>query len=162
MNYFELFEIPVSLAVDTKALSKRFFELQKKYHPDFFGQASDAEKEEALELSSMVNKAWKTFQSQDETVKYVLTEKGLLEEEEKFQLPPDFLMEVMELNELKLDGVDDATLDARVKGLQNEITEEVADIFSHYSETSHGQAELLKVKEWYYKKKYLDRLLADY
>ena len=162
MNYFELFEIPVSLAVDTKALSKRFFELQKKYHPDFFGQASDAEKEEALELSSMVNKAWKTFQSQDETVKYVLTEKGLLEEEEKFQLPPDFLMEVMELNELKMDGVDDATLDARVKGLQNEITEEVADIFSHYSETSHGQAELLKVKEWYYKKKYLDRLLADY
>lgn len=162
MNYFELFEIPVSLVVDTKALSKRFFELQKKYHPDFFGQASDAEKEEALELSSMVNKAWKTFQSQDETVKYVLTEKGLLEEEEKFQLPPDFLMEVMELNELKMDGVDDATLDARVKGLQNEITEEVADILSHYSETSHGQAELLKVKEWYYKKKYLDRLLADY
>jgi molecular chaperone HscB len=162
MNYFELFGIPVSLAVDTKALSKRFFELQKKYHPDFFGQASDAEKEEALELSSMVNKAWKTFQSQDETVKYVLTEKGLLEEEEKFQLPPDFLMEVMELNELKMDGVDDATLDARVKGLQNEIMEDVADILSHYSETSHGQAELLKVKEWYYKKKYLDRLLADY
>jgi molecular chaperone HscB len=162
MNYFELFGIPVSLAVDTKALSKRFFELQKKYHPDFFGQASDAEKEEALELSSMVNKAWKTFQSQDETVKYVLTEKGLLEEEEKFQLPPDFLMEVMELNELKMDGVDDATLDARVKGLQNEIMEEVADILSHYSETSHGQTELLKVKEWYYKKKYLDRLLAEY
>lgn len=162
MTYFELFEIPVSLTVDTKALTRRFFELQKKYHPDFFGQATDAEKEEALELSSMINKAWKTFQSQDETVKYVLTEKGLLEEEEKYQLPPDFLMEVMELNELKMDGVDDATLDARVQGLQKEITEEVAEILSHYSESSHGQADLLKVKDWYYKKKYLDRLLADY
>jgi molecular chaperone HscB len=162
MNYFELFEIPVSLAVDTKALSRRFIELQKKYHPDFYGQASDDEKENALELSSMVNKAWKTFQSQEETVKYVLTEKGLLEEEEKFQLPRDFLMEVMELNELKMDGVDDATLDNRVKGLQKEITDEVANILSQYSETSHGQGELLKVKEWYYKKKYLDRLLADY
>jgi molecular chaperone HscB len=162
MTYFELFEIPVSLTVDTKALTRRFFELQKKYHPDFFGQATDAEKEEALELSSMINKAWKTFQSQEETVKYVLTEKGLLEEEEKYQLPPDFLMEVMELNELKMDGVDDATLDARVQGLQKEITEEVSKILSHYSESSHGQADLLKVKDWYYKKKYLDRLLADY
>jgi molecular chaperone HscB len=162
MKYFELFEIPVSLTIDTKTLSKRFFELQKKYHPDFFGQATDAEKEEALELSSMVNKAWKTFQSQDETVKYVLTEKGLLEEEEKYQLPPDFLMEVMELNELKMDGVDDATLDARVRGLEAEITEDVAAILNHYNENSHGEADLLKVKDWYYKKKYLDRLLADY
>jgi molecular chaperone HscB len=162
MTYFELFEIPVSLTVETKALTRRFFELQKKYHPDFFGQATDAEKEEALELSSMINKAWKTFQSQEETVRYVLTEKGLLEEEEKYQLPPDFLMEVMELNELKMDGVDDATLDARIQGLQKEITEEVAEIFSHYSESSHGQADLMKVKDWYYKKKYLDRLLADY
>lgn len=162
MKYFELFEIPVTLGVDTKALTRRFFELQKKYHPDFFGQATDAEKEEALELSSMVNKAWKTFQSQEETVKYVLTEKGLLEEEEKFQLPPDFLMEVMELNELKMDGVDDATIDARVKGLQNEIAADVAGILQHYSEATHSEADLLKVKEWYYKKKYLDRLLADY
>jgi molecular chaperone HscB len=162
MNYFELFDIPLSLTVDTKALTKRFFELQKKYHPDFFGQATDAEKEEALELSSMVNKAWKTFQSQDETVKYVLTEKGLLEEEEKYQLAPDFLMEVMELNELKMDGVDEATLNARIKGLQKEIAEDVADILSNYNESSHGEAELLKVKDWYYKKKYLDRLLADY
>ena len=161
MNYFELFGIPVSLTVDRQALTRKFFELQKKYHPDFYGQASPAEQEEALELSSMVNKAWNTFASQDATVKYVLQEKGLLEEEEKYQLPPDFLMEVMELNELKMDGVDEATLEARVAGLQREITDEVEDLLLHYDEAAHGTAELLRVKDWYYKKKYLDRLTGE-
>src|SRR6187401_1710229 len=96
MTYFELFELPVRLKVDKAALTKKYFELQKKYHPDFFSNASEEEQAEVLEKSSLVNKAYKTFQNADETIKYVLMQKGLLEEEEKYQLPPDFLMEMLE------------------------------------------------------------------
>ena len=39
MNYFELFEIPVSLIVDQNKLSSQYLALQKKYHPDFFAGA---------------------------------------------------------------------------------------------------------------------------
>ena len=99
MNYFELFGIPVSLTIDKSKLAKKYFELQKKYHPDFFTQNNEAEQDEALEKSSAINKALKVFQNKDSTIKYVLQLKGLLEEEEKYQLRPDFLMEVMELNE---------------------------------------------------------------
>ena len=99
MNYFELFDIPVSLNVDAGSLTKKYFELQKKFHPDFYTQAGEAEQEEALEKSSAINKALKVLQNKDSTIKYVLQLKGLLEEEEKYPLPPDFLMEVMELNE---------------------------------------------------------------
>ena len=98
MNYFELFEIPVSFNVDKTLLAKKYFELQKKYHPDFFSQGSEAEQEEALERSSQVNRALKIFKHPDETIKYLLQLKGLLEEEEKYQLPPAFLMDMMELN----------------------------------------------------------------
>ena len=59
MNYFELFDLPVSLNVDKSKLAKKYFELQKKYHPDYFTQATEAEQEEALEKSSAVNKALK-------------------------------------------------------------------------------------------------------
>ena len=51
----------------------------------------------------MINKGYKTFQNDDETIKYVLQLKGLLEEDEKYELPPDFLMEMMELNEILMD-----------------------------------------------------------
>src|SRR6185436_17201051 len=99
MNYFELFEIPITVKVDQSKLAQKYFELQKKYHPDFFAQATEAEQEEALERSSAANKALKIFKNQDQTIKYVLQLKGLLEEEEKYQLPPEFLMEMMALNE---------------------------------------------------------------
>ena len=54
MNYFELFEIPVSLIVDQLKLSSQYFALQKKYHPDFFINAGQQEKDEVLEKSSMI------------------------------------------------------------------------------------------------------------
>ena len=61
MNYFEMFEIPVSLIIDKAAITKKYVELQKKYHPDFFTQENEAAQEDALETSSAINKAMKVF-----------------------------------------------------------------------------------------------------
>ena len=85
MNYFELFDIPVQLKVNSASLSKKFFELSRKYHPDYFVSTREMRQQaESLEISALLNKAWKTFQNRDETIKYVLQLKGLLEEEEKY------------------------------------------------------------------------------
>jgi len=154
MNYFELFDIPVSLTIDKTKLAKKYFELQKKYHPDFFTQNNEAEQDEALEKSSAINKALKIFQNKDSTIKYVLQLKGLLEEEEKYQLPPDFLMEVMELNENLSD--DSATA---IAAFENDIYAGVKQIIEGYDDASVTTANLLKVKEYYFKKKYLLRIL---
>src|SRR5688572_31008122 len=104
MNYFDLFEIPVQLKVDTSGLTKKFFELSRKYHPDHFIRKGEEARAGALDRSALLNKAWKTFQHPDETIKYVLQLKGLLEEEEKYELPPDFLMEVLGINEKLMDA----------------------------------------------------------
>ncbi len=154
MNYFELFDLPVSLKPDKSTLAKKYFELQKKYHPDFFTQSEEAEQATALEKSSAINKALKTFQQQDATIKYVLQLKGLLQEEEKFPLPPDFLMEVMELNE-NLSGESQAA----VENFEQDIYKDVKAIIENYNDHTVTEAELLKVKEYYFKKKYLQRIL---
>ena len=154
MNYFELFDIPVNLSVDKASLSKKYFELQKKYHPDFFTQADESVQEDDLEKSSLINKALKVFQQQQTTIKYVLQLKGLLEEEEKYQLPPDFLMEVMELNEALSEGSAKA-----LQSFETDIYSGVAAIITNYDDTKITNEELLKVKEFYFKKKYLQRIL---
>lgn len=159
MNYFELFGIPVTLKVDKNGLSKRYFDLQKQFHPDYFANGSEDEKEEALEKSSVANKAYKTFQSQDATIKYVLQLKGLLQEEEKYTLPPAFLMEVLELNEMKMEDAEPAEIISRTNSLQEEIYAEVKPIIENYPSDSTDDASLLKVKDYYYKKRYLDKLL---
>lgn len=154
MNYFELFDIPVSLTVDKTLLAKKYFELQKKYHPDFFTQSDTDEQANALEKSSDINKALKVLQKKESTIQYVLKLKGLLTEDEKYQLPPDFLMEVMDLNENLADHEDSI-----ITALENEIYVPVQSIIENYQDTITSEADLLKVKEYYYKKKYLQRIL---
>ncbi len=161
MTYFELFEIPVQLKVNTASLSKKFFALSKKFHPDYFANENEEAQAEALEKSALLNKAWKTFQNPDSTIKYVLQESGLLEEEEKYELPPAFLMEVLDINEQLMDAGDEPVKDSlqlTIKDLQTNIYEPVKEIVESYQEGITTKEELLQVKEYYYKKKYLDRI----
>ena len=154
MNYFDLFEMPITLNVDKSTLAKKYFELQKKYHPDFFTLADEAEKEAVLEKSSAINKALKIFQHKEQLIKYVLQLKGLLEEDEKYQLPPDFLMEVMELNENLSAGST-----AAINAFEEDIYAGVQPIIEQYDDATITTEALLKIKEYYFKKKYLQRIL---
>ncbi|MBI1781260.1 MAG: Fe-S protein assembly co-chaperone HscB [Sphingobacteriales bacterium] len=163
MNYFELFELPVSLKVDVSAIAKKYFELQKKYHPDYYSNASEEVQADVLEKAAHINKAFKTFKNPDETIKYVLMQKRLLEEEEKYQLPPGFLMEMMDLNEqlaeAAFDGDDNlAAVKMSMENAEKEIYSPVQSIIENYKEGETTETDLLKVKEYYYKKKYLNRL----
>jgi len=161
MNYFELFEMPVSLTADKKYVQAKYFELQKKYHPDFFSNESEQEQADILEKSSMINRAYKTFQDDDDTLKYVLQLKGLLQEEEKYELPPDFLMEMLELNETLME-VDDSSLEeteTKISQLQQQLYSKVQNIVEYYNEDNTTNEQLLQVKDYYFKKKYLNRIL---
>ena len=154
MNYFELFELPVSFKIDKSKLAQKYFELQKKYHPDFFANGTEHEQAEALEISSQLNKALKIFKNDDQTIKYVLQLKELLEEEEKYQLPPAFLMQMMDLNEeLSKDSVQ------HIEKLEKALYSEIQPIIENYNDATATTAHLLKLKEYYYKKKYLQRIL---
>ena len=154
MNYFELFNIPVSVTVDKTSLAKKYFELQKKFHPDFFAQEDEVTQEDALEKISELNKAFKIFKDRDATIQYLLKIKGLLQEEEKYPLPPDFLMEVMELNEnLSENSV------VAIADFEQDIYAAVSNIIEHYNDATASTQDLLRLKEYYYKKKYLQRIL---
>ncbi len=94
MNYFELYELPVSFHPDQAAIKSKFYELSRKFHPDRFAitGTGSTELSEALRMSALNNDAYKTLKNADSTMAYILKLNGLLEEEEKYVLPPAFLM----------------------------------------------------------------------
>ena len=165
MNYFELFEIPVAIRLDTALIKKKFYQLSRQYHPDRFANASEDEQSESLERSSMINKAWKTFQKEEEIIRYILSLHDLIEEEEKYELSPDFLMEVMELNE-ELMELEDETNTEKLDNIRSKLEQlltktysHVEEIVEHYQEDTVTKEKLLRLKDYYYKKKYLQRIL---
>jgi molecular chaperone HscB len=160
MNYFELLEMPVRLQVDQQELKKKYLALARKNHPDFFAHSGKGAQEEALEMTAQLNKALKTFQDADATLRYVLILKGQMTEGEKYTLDPEFLMEVMELNEelMEATGEGRKEVETKIKELENKIHADVAEILEHYQEGVTPPEALLRIKEYYYRKKYLDRI----
>ena len=157
MNYFELFLLPESPFVDKSVLSKKYFELQRNFHPDYHTDDTENEQSDILELSSAVNKAYVIFKDDQKTIAYYLQLKGFLEEEEKYSLPADFLMEMMEVNEL----LDDGEVD-KVRAVIAE-TEAHMDLEFHQivanSAGKIAESNILKIKDYYFRKKYLRRIL---
>ena len=161
MEYFDLFGISPALQVDRAKLSRRFFELSRQYHPDYHIKATAAEQQEVLEKSALLNKAWKTFGDPDALIRYVLMEKGLLAEEEKYELAPAFLAEVMDINEALMDADDPAAVAAlqeQIDELETKIYTPVKALVENYRENDTPAEALLQVKEWYFRKKYLSRI----
>lgn len=165
MNYFELYGLPVLMKIDSAEIKAKFYELSRQYHPDFHAQSDPHQQAHILEKSADVNKAYKIFQNPDDTIKYVLQMKELIHDEEKYELDPEFLMEVMDINEEVMElesGADKEALDrciGKTKNLLTEIYADVKSIIENYQEGVTTEKELLQVKAYYYKKKYLQRIL---
>jgi molecular chaperone HscB len=164
MNYFELFEIPVSFFPDPAVVSKKYLMLQKKFHPDFFANASPNEQAEALAQSSMANKALQVLKDPALVLPYILEINELLSANENYQLPPHFLMEVMDLNEQVMEVSDDTQKDAlrvQLKQLEDDIYEPIKGLLESYQMGITQKEAMLPVKDFYFKKKYLDRIADE-
>lgn len=164
-NYFNLFEMHVSLRPDAAEVKKKFYQLSKQYHPDRVAQTDESAKAEVLQKAAMVNDAYKTLSDADKTMAYVLRLYQLLEEEEKYELPGAFLMEMMELNEAVSDYEDEPentqlkmqakqALEEHMEGWENQVQQ----LIPQFEQAEDKEALLMKIKDFYFRKKYLLRI----
>jgi molecular chaperone HscB len=96
IDYFSFFELPRKLGLDRAHLEKQFYSLSRRFHPDYFMNASEAEREASVERSSLLNDAYRTLRDPVLRASYLLSLEGYKEAEKK--APPDLLEEVFELN----------------------------------------------------------------
>ena len=96
-NYFELFNLPEKFQIDLEMLQENYRAIQKEIHPDRFATSSENEKVQSMIKSTQINDAYQTLKSPIKRAKYILS---LHKSVEKITLPPDFLMQQMEWEEL--------------------------------------------------------------
>lgn len=159
MNYFELFDLPVSFQVDYNLLKKKYDELSRNVSDDSLtavGTPGSANK---------LNTGFKLLQDQDRTIEYVLQLKGLSNHVDAPELDPQFMMEVMDINEELVElGLDEnreqlMNVEQKANRLMLKIYEDVAPIIANYKEDTATEEELLQVKGYYVQKKYLQSIL---
>lgn len=99
-NFFEIFDLPVTFALDTAALAERYRDLQRAVHPDRFANASDRTRREAVQQAANINEAFQTLKSPLQRARYILQLKGVRFDDEKdTTYDSAFLMEQIELRE---------------------------------------------------------------
>ena len=164
VKYFELYDLPVSFLLDSKALKRKFYQLSKQFHPDFYTLESEEKQAEILELSTVNNEAYKTLSDFDKRMEYILKEKGIYGEEGKNRVPQDFLMEMMDINEALMElefDFDQATFEKakqNIKDLEAELYNEILATLKNYDNETATAEELEQIKDFHFKRKYLLRI----
>lgn len=163
MNYFEFYDIPVSFKPDKLLIRKKYIEISRSSHPDFFAGKGDLEKEISLEKSTINTKAYQVLNADEHIIPYVLSVHGMVEEGEKYTLPQNFLMDMMDINEqlmdLEIDFNNETFLGVKkaVEEKQKEIIKNLLLAVDAY-EADKQEADLFAVKDAWYRKKYLLRI----
>ena len=99
-NFFELFNINISIDINKSELDEKVKIFQTKFHPDKYANGSDLEKRLALQISSHVNDGYKVLGDIVLRIEYILKINNFTKDESKTINDINFLREQIEYNEL--------------------------------------------------------------
>ena len=120
----------------------------------------------------MNTQAYKTLSDFDRRMKYILDLKGIMAEEGKNQIPQDFLMDMMDINEALMElefDFDETAYNKTLKDLENienQLVAELSPLVENYDkngentegEQTKEEATLEAIKNIYLKRRYLLRI----
>jgi molecular chaperone HscB len=90
------------LQLDRADLERRFHELNRRFHPDYYRLRSDEEQTVSLENSAAVNSAYRSLRDPISRVEYLLAREGMgLGTAGQARPPADLFEEIMELQEAR-------------------------------------------------------------
>src|ERR1700694_953070 len=103
-DYFRFLGLPRKLTIGPSELERNFRLLSRQFHPDYFYNATLAERRASLERSSYLNDAYRTLRQPISRIAYLLELEGLGTTSAErgqgpTQVPPAVLDEVFALNE---------------------------------------------------------------
>ncbi|XP_058830795.1 co-chaperone protein HscB homolog [Topomyia yanbarensis] len=145
-DFFNLLDVPKTFAVNMSVLSTNFRRLQSILHPDKFSQKSDKEKLNSLEWSSLVNKAYKTLNVPLERATYILHQKGILIDEENTSVDPEFLSDMMDINEQVEAAENVAELEAIASNLNSDVDHLYTVLYEYFDTNDLDKAKSTLVR----------------
>lgn len=159
---FELFEIDKRFEIDTEQLRKRFLSASAQSHPDRFTDPLD--QAEAVERMSRLTDAFRVLTDPESRAHALLRMSGLEAEGDKNKLPPELLMEVMEVRE-ELEAATEASNRAELDRLRSWASErrgqhlaKLAALFDQTLDASKAEQVRLELNALRYMQRMLEQM----
>lgn len=160
-NHFELFGLSAAFGLETEALEHSYREIQSRVHPDRFAHAGDAERRASLQWTTRVNEAYRTLKDPVQRAKHLLELHGVdVAFETNTAMPPDFLMQQMELREA-LESATVAKDASRLDALRVELTQSRRALEEHVGEAIDARKDYRSAAELVRKLQFLDKLDSE-
>ena len=165
MNYYEALGLEPRLSLDAEDLKKRFYDRSRQWHPDRFSRAGAEEQQKALDMTALLNDAFRTLREPVSRAEYFLKQRGL---DLSNDAPPELLEEVFELNmaleELR-EGDDSARpqlieAQERFAKMRAEIDANLAGFFAEFDRTADA-AILGRIRGALNRRRYVSNLLRE-
>jgi molecular chaperone HscB len=163
MDYFELYETPISLKIDTAYLQKKYYELCRIHHPDHYTLLSEETQKQAENMITSINEGKMILENEHNRLDYILKQKGIVQENEKYPLSPMFLADMMDINEQLMEVEFDrnesaiASIKSELK-MQDETLKNTVALYYAQSELAFEEGDAEVLKDYYYKSKYIRRI----
>lgn len=163
-DYFDFFGIEKKFTIDQKLLRRTYIANSKQYHPDFFTLNDDAKQEEVLRLSTLNNEGYKVLSDDRKRMSLLLSLYNMLPEEGTAQVPNDFLMDMMDINEKLMEAqmtVDKAVIQeviGELEQLENSFDAQSKVAMNAWDNDASDNAKLETIRDVYLKQQYLKRL----
>lgn len=169
MRFYEALGLEPALVLDPQDLQRRFYERSRQWHPDRFARASAAEQQKALEMTAVLNDAFRTLRDPVARAGYFLEEHKIVSSKHP---PAELLEEVFEMNmaldELRSgdESVRPQLMDARGRfvKLLAEIDHGLSALFIQYDKSLHGTPDeslLLAIRGVLDRRQYVSNLIRD-
>jgi len=149
MNPFDLFNIDIQLNPDLKELRKQYILLQQNSHVDHGGVEQDSED---------INTAYEILRDREKRISFIL--KNILSVNLKdYPLSAEFLMEMMEINDLISDSNTKTEAEKVLLGIESNLDLEFHTIDKELTINGIGDDKsILKIVNWFQQYKYFIRL----
>lgn len=165
MQFYEALGLDPKLSLDPAELKKRFYEQSRQWHPDRFSLASPSDQQRALDMTALINDAFRTLRDPITRAEYFLKERGI---ELSKQAPPELLEEVFELNMAleELRGGDDSAraqlgqAQAHFSELREEIDASLAGLFER-NDAGPDPAALDQIHNALNRRRYISNLVRE-
>ena len=136
-NFFELFNIEISVDINKSDLDEKVKILQNNFHPDKFTNGSDFEKRLALQISSYINDGYKVLGDIVLRVEYILKINNFNKDESTTINDIDFLQEQIMYNELiesLKENLEENVIDDNLSGIKLKLKNTINNIKLSYQD----------------------------